>query len=107
MHERGDRVTSLKTKLTRLENQLSVERCPHCGGALPLRPGEDEPHIYTAEERFTILSTIFQRTIESREELLAIVAAVAPAQRQAIADVYPIQPGEMLDDDTVGRGADG
>jgi hypothetical protein len=88
----------LKAKLTRLENRLGVERCPHCAGALPLRPGEDVPYCYTPEEKFTILSKIFQRTLDSREQLLALVAAVAPSQRLAIADVYPLEPGEVLGD---------
>lgn len=88
---------SIRSKLTKLESRLDAERCPHCGWVLSLCQRDDDARAhYTPEERVAIMTAVFQRGLLGREELLAIVAAVAPERRLEIADDYPLGPGEVL-----------
>ena len=65
----------LKAKLTRLENRLSVERCPYCGGMLPSHTEEEEVDYesMTNEERGAIIARSIAATY-GREELLDLLA---------------------------------
>ena len=84
----------LKAKLTRLEERLGVEDCPHC--RLPLLPnhvGEFE-HVFTDEERLWLLRDIFQRFYK-RDDLLYLLAGMAPALRKEVADEYPLSVDEQ------------
>jgi hypothetical protein len=65
---------SLKAKLTRLENRLGVERCPHCGGLLPSHTEEEVDHnLLTNEERGAIIARAIAAMC-GREELLDLLA---------------------------------
>ena len=84
----------LKAKLAKLEGRLGVEDCPHCG--LPLLPlvSGDADHPFTDEERLLLLRDIFQRFYK-RDDLLYLLAGVAPALRREVADVYPLSADEQ------------
>ena len=84
----------LKAKLAKLEGRLGVEDCPHC--RLPLLPLErdDSDHRLTDEERLWLLRDIFQRFYK-RDELLYLLAGLAPALRKEVADVYPLSADEQ------------
>ena len=78
---------SLKAKLTRLENRLGVERCPHCGGLLPSHTEEVVDHnLLTNEERGAIIARAIAAMC-GREELLDLLAHLRPAGRAEVADV--------------------
>ena len=65
---------SLKAKLTRLENRLGIERCPHCRGIVPAHT-EEEPdyEAMTNEERGAIIARAIAAMC-GREELLDLLA---------------------------------
>ena len=65
---------SLKAMLTRLENRLGVERCPHCRGIVPAHT-EEEPdyEAMTNEERGAIIARSIAAMYD-REQLLALLA---------------------------------
>ena len=65
---------SLKAKLTRLENRLGIERCPHCRGIVPAHT-EEEPdyEAMTNEERGAIIARSIAAMYD-REQLLALLA---------------------------------
>jgi hypothetical protein len=91
----------LKGKLTRLENRLGLERCPHCGGALPPRPGDEADYVsMTEEQRRGIVCRALARLFD-REQLLDLLARLQPALRAQVADVYPLSGGGA---EVTGRG---
>ena len=65
---------SLKAMLTRLENRLGIERCPHCRGIVPAHT-EEEPdyEAMTNEERGAIIARAIAAMC-GREELLDLLA---------------------------------
>ena len=83
----------LKAKLAKLEGRLGVEDCPHC--RLPLLPNHvgEFDHVYTDEERLLLLRDIFQRFYK-RDDLLYLLAGLAPALSKEVADVYPLSADE-------------
>ena len=78
---------SLKAKLTRLENRLGIERCPHCRGIAPAHT-EEEPdyEAMTNEERGAIIARSIAAMYD-REQLLDLLAHLRPAGRAEVADV--------------------
>jgi hypothetical protein len=78
---------SLKAKLTRLENRLGIERCPHCRGIVPAHFEEERDYqTMTNEERGAIMARCIA-DLYGREELLALLAHLRPAGRAEVADV--------------------
>ena len=71
---------SLKTKLTRLEKRLGVERCPHCGGLLPMhREDESDDESMSNEE---IEESLCRSLVAmcGRDEMLALLAYLQSPQ---------------------------
>jgi hypothetical protein len=86
---------SRKRKAIDTRGRPNVRQCPHCGGALPARPGDEGRYITVSdEERYAIMRNAMAHVCR-REGLLALLAHYQPALRALVADVYPLPAEEI------------
>ena len=82
---------SLKTKLTRLESRLGVDRCPHCDGLLPSNPEEGVDYATMTNEQRQAIACRALAGMYDREGLLDLLAHLPPARRAE----HPLPAGEV------------